>query len=134
MQETLSLGQDIFGACDIDILEYRVMQVRETVEGMFYTLRSKKPVGQHSRIEIIIYENNEGNLCYFQLVDVEKEDCEFGLAPFVDCQYFRTLVDAKKHFAKNQVALIDNRIAELNRTLEDYRRRKQRWETILRSE
>lgn len=134
MRETLSLGQDIFGACDIDVLEYRVTEVRETAEGMFYTLRSKRSVGQHRSIEIMIYENKEGNLRYFQLVDTEKEDCEYGLAPFVDCQYFRTLVDAKKHFAKNQVGLINSKIAELNRTLADYRSRKQRWETILRGE
>lgn len=134
MSEVMQFGQDVFGASDLDVLEYRVSEVRHTREGTFYVLVSKTPIGQHREIKVMIYENKEGSLCYFELVDTTNGDCEFGLAPFVDVPYFRTLAEAKKHFAKNQVLLIDNRIADLNRQIVDYQNRKRRWEVVLRGE
>jgi hypothetical protein len=129
----LTLGQEVFCDCGLDILEYKVVEVRQAETITTYVLKSKHRVGQHrGGIEIVVFINGEGRIKYLELNSTEREDCEFGLEPFTEGNYFTTLEEAKSSFAKTQIKLIDDRIAKLNRDLEDCQKSKRKWENLLK--
>lgn len=60
----LQLRQDVWCACSVDILEYRVKEIRDSSEGTFYILKSKKGVGRFGSIEIMVYETTAMGLSF----------------------------------------------------------------------
>jgi hypothetical protein len=128
---SLSLNQDVFCACSLDILEYSVKEVRSTDYGTFYVLRSKKPVGQHRFIELLLAEGSAGILRYIELDSTDADDCEYGLEPFTHGTYHTTLEAAKSAFAREQILLIESRETKVRQELEELARRKAKWATML---
>jgi hypothetical protein len=126
------LGQDVFCDCGLDILEYRVKEIRTSNEGTFYILQSKKGVGRHRCLEIIVYRNGEGTIRYFGLNGTD--DSEYGLEPFTEGHYFTTLGEAKNSFAQTQIALIDEDTKKLSERINTNNVRRERWTKMLISQ
>lgn len=128
----LQLRQDVWCACSVDILEYRVKEIRDSSEGTFYILKSKKGVGRFGSIEIMVYETTAMGLKFLELVSPESEYSEeYGLGPFTEGTYHTTLEAARKSFAETQIQLIDREIERLKRQLSDSEARKSKWEKML---
>lgn len=128
----LSLGQDVFCDCGIDILEYTVKEIHQTEDMTYYTLRSKKGVGQHRFIEVSVFENKEGTIRYMELENCECDDSEYGLEPFTNGKYFTTIEAAKSSFAKTQIGLINDNTEDLKRRIAENDRRVARWASMLK--
>lgn len=131
MGNPLSIGQDVFCDCGIDILEYTVTEVRFTDQGTFYVLVSKKPVGAYTCLEIVIYQNGEGDLKYFGLHEPSEDNFEYGMEPFTGGRYFLNLQDAKDSYAKTQIGLIDDNINQIKARLVELESRKARWQKMI---
>jgi hypothetical protein len=127
----LTLGQDVFCDCGIDILEYTVMEVRTSAERELYVLRSKKGVGRHRFIEVMVFENKEGTIRYMELDSSEMDDNEFDLEPFTSGKYFTTIEAARNSFARTQIDLIEDDTRKLKFRVAENDRRVSRWTTML---
>ena len=128
----LSIGQDVFCDCQIDILEYSVKEIHQTEDMTYYTLRSKKGVGRHRFIEVSVFENKEGTIRYMELENCECDDSEFALEPFTDGKYFTTIEDAKSSFAKTQIGLIEDDTERLRHRIAENDRRAAKWASMLK--
>lgn len=128
----LSLGQNVFCDCGIDVLEYTVKEIHQTEDMTYYTLRSKKGVGRNRFIEVSVFENKEGTIRYMELEDCSCDDSEDGLEPFTNGKYFTSLEAAKSSFAKTQIELIEANTEDLRRRIAENDRRIARWTSMLR--
>lgn len=128
----LSLGQDVFCDCGMDVIEYTVKEIHQTEDMTYYTLRSKKGVGRNRFIEVSVFENKEGTIRYMQLEDSQFDDGEFAMEPFTEGKYFTTLEAAKSSFAKTQIELIEANTEDLKRRIAENDRRVARWTSMLK--
>jgi hypothetical protein len=126
----LNIGQSVFCACDIDILEYSVKEVRLSDSLTTYVLRSKKSVGRNRWVEVLVAHGASETLRYIELLGSDFGDCEYSLEPFTNGSYHTTLEAAKAQFGKVQVHLLENKRDQLKRDLANVEVQIKKWAVL----
>ena len=73
--------------CSLDIIEHKVVSIRQYDGFNHYVLKSTRNVGACGRIEVIISEN-KGKFRFIELVDEENIEYASGLQDFIEGNYY----------------------------------------------
>jgi len=102
----------------MDIIEHKVISIRQFDGFNHYVLKAKHDVGACGKLEVIIDEH-KGNLRFVELLDEENIEYSSGLQDFVEGNYYTDLNKAKLSFYTQQETLAWSNMEQKKRWYED---------------
>lgn len=97
----MKIGDSIYHPCSMDIIQHKIISIRQFEGFNHYVLKSVHNVGACGRIEVIVSEN-KGKLRFIELIDEENIEYASGLQDFIEGNYYFSENEAKKEFYKKQ--------------------------------
>jgi predicted nucleotide-binding protein (sugar kinase/HSP70/actin superfamily) len=114
----IKVNDPIWHPCNMDIIEHKVISIRQFDGFNHYVLKAKHDVGACGKLEVIIDEH-KGNLRFVELLDEENIEYSSGLQDFVEGNYYTDLNKAKLSFYTQQETLAWSNMEQKKRWYED---------------
>jgi hypothetical protein len=109
----INIGDKLYHPCSIDIIEHKVIGIREYENFTHYHLKAINNVGACGKLEVIISENNS-KLRFVELINEDNIEYSSGLQDFIEGIYYTDLLEAKLDFYSKQETLawsnMDNKL------------------------
>jgi len=128
---TLNINDSIWHPCNMDIIEHKVVSIRQFEDFNQYVLRAKHNVGACGKIEVIVSENNE-KLRFVELVNEENIEYASGLGDFIEGNYYTTLDEARLEYYEQQRILCWSNMEEKKRLYEEAKKRHDQVELLVK--
>lgn len=100
----LKIGDSMFHPCSIDIIEHKIISIREFETHKHYYLKAVNNVGACGRVEVIVDEH-KGNFRFVDLVNEENIPYASGLQDFIEGKYYTSLNQARLEFYEQQATI-----------------------------
>ena len=98
---SIKINDPMWHPCSIDIIEYKVISIREYDGFTHYVLKAKDNVGACGRVEVVVSEN-KGKLTMIELLDEKNLEYVGGLWDFIEGSYYTNKDDASLEFYRQQ--------------------------------
>ena len=85
----IKIGDSLWRPCNVDIIEHRVISIRQYEGFNHYVTKAVHNVGACGRVEVILDEH-KGKLTFVELLDEEDLKYSSGLKDFVEGTYYTT--------------------------------------------
>lgn len=100
----LEIGQSLWHPCSLDIIEHKIISIRQFEGFNHYVTRSVHSVGACSRIEVVLDEH-KGILRFVELLDEDDLPYAKELQDFVEGNYYANKKEAQLEFYNKQLIL-----------------------------
>lgn len=129
--ETIKIGDEFFHPCSIDIMQHKVVSIRQFNGFNHYVLKATHNIGACGKLEVIIDEH-KGKFRFVELIDEENIEHARGLQDFIEGDYYRTLDEARIVFYDKQRTLYQLSVYDKERILAEAKRNLERVEAIIK--
>jgi hypothetical protein len=127
----LSINDSVWHPCNMDIIEHKVISIRQFEDFNQYVLKAKNNVGACGKIEVIVSENN-GKLRFVELIDEENIEYASGLGDFIEGNYYTTLDEARLEYYEQQRILCWSNMEQKKRLYEEAKNRYDQVELLVK--
>lgn len=114
----IKINDSIWHPCNMDIIEHKVVSIRQYEGFNHYITKSVHNVGACGRIEVILDEH-KGKLRFIELLYEEDIEYSSGLGDFVEGNYYTDKRQAELEFYKQQETLTWSNMEQKKRRYED---------------
>ena len=114
----IKIGDSLWHPCNVDIIEHRVISIRQYEGFNHYVTKAVHNVGACGRVEVILDEH-KGKLTFVELLDEEDLKYSSGLKDFVEGAYYTTKKEAELKFYEQQETLAWSNMEQKKRWYED---------------
>lgn len=114
----IKIGDILWHPCSMDIIEHKVISVRQYEGFNHYISKAVKNVGACGRVEVILDEH-KGKLRFVELIDEENIEYASGLQDFIEGNYYVDKKEAELEFYKKQETLTWSDMEQKKRWYED---------------
>ena len=97
----IKINDSMWHPCNMDIIEHKVISIRQFDGFNHYVLKAVRNVGACGRLEVIVSENN-GKLRFVELVNEDTTEYASGLQDFIEGNYYTTKEQAELEFYEQQ--------------------------------
>jgi hypothetical protein len=97
----IKINDSMWHPCNMDIIEHKVISIRQFDCFNHYVLKAVRNVGACGRLEVIVSENN-GKLRFVELVNEDTTEYASGLQDFIEGNYYTTKEQAELEFYEQQ--------------------------------
>lgn len=97
----LKIGDPLWHPCNMDIIEHKVVSIRQFEGFNHYVSKSVRNVGASGKVEVLL-DDHDGKLRFIQLLDADDTEYASGLQDFVEGNYYRVLKEAELQFYEQQ--------------------------------
>lgn len=118
MKTNIKIGDSLWHPCNMDIIEHKIISIRQFDGFNHYVCKSVHNVGACGRIEIILDEHN-GKLKFVELVNEERIQYASGLQDFIEGNYYADKREAQLEFYDQQQTLTWSNMEQKKRWYED---------------
>lgn len=95
----MKIGDKLYHPCSVDIIEHKIISIREYEDHKQYCLKSIHNVGACGKVEVLVIEDGNDRFKFITLLnDYEHQS---GLQDFVEGNYYLTLNEAKAEYYSN---------------------------------
>jgi len=118
----IKIGDSLWHPCNIDIIEHKVVSIRQYEGFKHYTTKAIHDVGACGKVEVILDEH-KNNLRFVELINEENIEYSSGLQDFVEGNYYSDKRKAELEFYKQQEVLTHSNMEQKKRWYEDATKR-----------
>lgn len=122
----IKIGDRLWHPCNIDIIEHKVVSIRQFEGFNHYVTKAVHNVGACGRVEVILDEHN-GKLRFVELLHEEELPYASGLQDFVEGNYYSNKKEAELEFYEKQISIARSNMNEKERW---YKTAKARYEQV----
>jgi len=97
----LKIGDHLWHPCSIDIIEHKIISIRNFEGFNHYVTKAVANVGACGRVEVILDEHKD-TLRFIELVDEENIEYSSGLQDFIEGEYYSNKKEAQLEFYRMQ--------------------------------
>lgn len=98
---TIKIGDTIWHPCSIDIIEHKIVSIRQFEGFNHYIAKAIHNVGACGRVEVILDEH-KGKLRFVELLHEEEIEYSSGLQDFIEGNYYTNKEEARLEFYNQQ--------------------------------
>lgn len=127
----IKIGNTLWHPCSLDIIEHKVISIRQFDGFNHYVCKAVHNVGACGRVEVIL-DQRKNKLMFVELLDEDRLEYASGLQDFVEGNYYTTLEEAKIEYYS---MFLKEWRWDLERKKRDYEERKmdvEKYEKILK--
>lgn len=114
----LKIGDSLWHPCNMDIIEHKIISIRQFEGFNHYIAKAVRNVGACGRVEVILDEH-KGHLRFVELLDEENIKYSSGLQDFVEGKYYADKRKAELDFYRQQEVLTWSNMEQKKRWYED---------------
>lgn len=122
----IKIGDSLWHPCNIDIIEHKVVSIRQFEGFNHYVTKAVHNVGACGRVEVILDEHNS-KLRFVELLHEEELPHASGLQDFVEGNYYANKKEAELEFYEQQISIARSNMDEKERW---YKAAKARYEQV----
>lgn len=100
----IKIGDSLWHPCNMDIIEHRVISIRQFDGFNHYVCKAVHNVGACGRVEVILDEH-KNKLRFVELLYEEDLEYASGLKDFVEGNYYTNKKEAELEFYKQQESI-----------------------------
>lgn len=122
----IKIGDILWHPCNIDIIEHKVVSIRQFEGFNHYITKAVHNVGACGRVEVILDEH-KGKLRFVELLHEEEIESASGLQDFVEGNYYTNKKEAQLEFYEQQNTIAWSNMEQKERW---YKEAKARYEQV----
>lgn len=103
-QVGIKIGDSLWHPCNMDIIEHKVVSIRQFEGFNHYVCKAVHNVGACGKVKVILDEH-KGKLRFVELLHEEDLEYASGLGDFVEGNYFTNKKEAELEFYEQQQSL-----------------------------
>lgn len=127
----INIGDTLWHPCNMDIIEHKVISIRQFEGFNHYVLKSVHNVGACGKIEVIIDEH-KGRLRFVELLYEEDIPYSSGLQDFVEGNYYTDKREAELEFYRQQEILTWSNMEQKKKWYEESLKRHEQVKLIVK--
>jgi hypothetical protein len=128
----MKIGDSVWHPCNLDIIEHKVVSVRQFEGFNHYVLKAKHNVGACGRVEVIIDEH-KGKFRFVELLNEESLEYSSGLGDFIEGNYYSNKEGAELEFYEQQRMLTVSSVWKFEGLLKEAQARKEQVELLVKA-
>lgn len=114
----IKIGDSLWHPCSIDIIEHKIVSIRQYEGFNHYVCKSVRNVGACDKVEVILDEH-KGKLRFVELLNEEQIEYSSGLGDFVEGNYYLDKKQAELEFYQKQETIAWSNMEQRKRSYED---------------
>lgn len=114
----LKIGSSLWHPCNIDIIEHKIISIRQYEGFRHYVTKAVHNVGACGRVEVIL-DDHKDKLRFVELLNEENIEYSSGLQDFVEGNYYSDKRKAELEFYKQQETLTWSNMEQKKRWYDD---------------
>ena len=114
----IKIGQSLWHPCNMDIIEHKVISIRQFEGFNHYITKAVHNVGACGKVEVILDEH-KGKLRFVELLHEEELEYARGLQDFIEGNYYADKREAELEFYNQQVTLCWSAMEQKKKWYED---------------
>lgn len=122
----IKIGDILWHPCNIDIIEHKVVSIRQFEGFNHYVTKAVHNVGACGRVEVILDEH-KGKLRFVEFLHEEEIEYSSGLQDFIEGNYYTNKKEAQLEFYEQQNTIAWSNMEQKERW---YKEAKARYEQV----
>lgn len=114
----IKIGDSLWHPCNMDIIEHKVVSIRQYEGFTHYTTKAVHNVGACGRVEVIL-DGRKDDLVFIELLYEDDLEYASGLGDFVEGKYYTDKREAELEFYRQQETLTWSNMEQKKRWYED---------------
>lgn len=114
----LKIGDSVWHPCNVDIIEHKIISIRQFEDFTHYVTKAVHNVGACGRVEVIL-DGRKDKLWFVELLHEEELEYSSGLHDFVEGVYYSDKRKAELDFYRQQEVLTWSNMDQKKRWYEE---------------
>ena len=115
---TLQINDKLYHPCSLDIIEFKIIGIRQYEDNVLYEAKALNNVGACGRVEILLKIDKYNVIRFIGIKDSYEDEYGRGLEDFVEGKYYLEKLEARLEHNEQQRILCWNNMENTRRIYE----------------